>query len=193
MASWRPHWWTKSIQWGWFLFSISPLAHLTKCILFAPRNFTLALFPVSLGTAVIPRRNGLNKAYAKFAGLRGRGTRCIMGDVQMANYKLPFVSRNFHSCWSRDWNRSLGRFQMTPHSPYCCPKTLKRRPCWSSKPMLRELNLFWYKTFSFVLMNLHSFWPPKGKPSIYFDSIFISGAIFFLFVLGHGNQMVLYD
>ena len=59
--------------------------------------------------------------------------------------------------------------------------------------MLRELNLFLYKTFSFVLMNLHSFWPPKGKPSIYFDSIFISGAIFFLFVLGHGNQMVLYD
>ena len=43
----------------------TPLTHLPKCILFAPQNFAQALFSISLGTAVIPRRNE-KKCYAKF-------------------------------------------------------------------------------------------------------------------------------
>ena len=38
-----------------------------SCTLFAPQNFAQALFSKSIGTAVIPRRNG-KQSYANFWG-----------------------------------------------------------------------------------------------------------------------------
>ena len=52
----------------WFNFVHAPLAHLPYCTLFAPQNFAQALFSISLGIAVIPRRNEMKKkkkGYAK--------------------------------------------------------------------------------------------------------------------------------
>ena len=50
--------------------------------------------------------------------------------------------------------------------PYWCSKTMKRRPCWCSKPILWELNSFVMWTLSFVSINLHRCWPPECKGSI---------------------------
>ena len=37
---------------------------------------------------------------------------------------------------------SMECFHMTSRPPYWCPKTMKRRPCWSPKPIFWELELF---------------------------------------------------
>ena len=42
-------------------------------------------------------------------------------------------------------------------------KTMKRRPCWCPKPILRELNSFLMQTLSFVPINLHRYWPRGWK------------------------------
>ena len=63
------------------ILTYSSHAHLPKCTLFAPQNFAEALFLISVGTAVIPRRNENQKIMQNFGGQ----TRCIMGDVQVAN------------------------------------------------------------------------------------------------------------
>jgi len=46
--------------------------------LFAPQNFALALFSVSLGTAVIPRRNG-KQSLCKICGVGGKGNKVYYG------------------------------------------------------------------------------------------------------------------
>ena len=62
----------------------SSLAHLPKCTLFVSQNFAQVLFSISLGTAVIPKRNEKQRLCKLFFFLRGQ-TRSTMGDVQMAN------------------------------------------------------------------------------------------------------------
>ena len=57
-------------------------------------------------------------------------------------------------------------FHMTSRRSYWCPKTMKRRPCWCSKPVLWELNSFLMQTLSFVPINLHRCWPREWKHSI---------------------------
>ena len=57
-------------------------------------------------------------------------------------------------------------FHMTSWWPYWCPRTMKRRPCWCSKPVLWELNSFLMQTCSFVPINLHKCWPREWKHSI---------------------------
>ena len=43
---------------------------------------------------------------------------------------------------SRDLQRLEVRGKRGSKTLYCCPKTVKRRPCWCPKPILWELNLF---------------------------------------------------
>ena len=69
------------------ILTYSSHAHLPKCTLFAPQNFAEALFLISVGTAVIPRRNENQKIMQNFGGQ----TRCIMGDVQVANCFLFLI------------------------------------------------------------------------------------------------------
>ena len=52
---------------------------------------------------------------------------------------------------------------MTSRRPYWFSKTIKRRPCWCAKPVLRELNSFLMKTLSFVPINLHRHRPREWK------------------------------
>ena len=53
---------------------------------------------------------------------------------------------------------------MTSRRPYGCLKTMKRRPCWCTKPILSELNSFLLQTLSFVPINLPSrYWPREWK------------------------------
>ena len=63
---------------------------------------------------------------------------------------------------------------MTSRRPYCCSKTIKRRPCWCPKPVLWELNSFLMQTLSFVPINLHRCWPREWKHSIVkqYNSVF---------------------
>ena len=68
----------------WFNFVHAPLAHLPYCTLFAQQNFAQALFSISLGIAVIPRRNEMKKKKKKVIQKFGRQIRCFMGDVQVA-------------------------------------------------------------------------------------------------------------
>ena len=51
----------------------SPLAHIPKCTLFAAQNFAKALFSISLGTAVTPRRNEKQRLCIFFGGGGGGG------------------------------------------------------------------------------------------------------------------------
>ena len=56
-----------------------------SCTLFAPQNFAQALFSISIGTAVIPRRNGKQRLFKIWgAGGGGEQIRYFMGDVQVA-------------------------------------------------------------------------------------------------------------
>ena len=56
-----------------------------SCTLFAPQNFAQALFSISIGTAVIPRRNGKQMLFKNLGGGGGGGTnkvhygRCVSG------------------------------------------------------------------------------------------------------------------
>ena len=44
-----------------------------------------------------------------------------------------------------------------------CPKTMKWRSCWCSKPILWEVNSFLMLTLSFVLINLRGCGPREWK------------------------------
>ena len=46
-------------------------------------------------------------------------------------------------------------FFMTSRPPYCCPKTMKRPPCWCLKPILWELNPFILLKLIFAPINLY--------------------------------------
>ena len=54
-------------------FLYSPLMHLV-----CPQNFAFALFPISLGTAVIPRRNR-KQSLCKICGVEGKGNKVYYG------------------------------------------------------------------------------------------------------------------
>ena len=54
-------------------------------------------------------------------------------------------------------------FHLTSWQPYWCPETMKRRPCWCTKPILWELNSFLMYTLSFVPINLNGCWPREWK------------------------------
>ena len=66
---------------------------------------------ICLGTAVIPRRNEKTKVVHFFFGGGGWGqTRCIMGDVQMANFNFIFnVEKRSKIKTSRRFMESLSR------------------------------------------------------------------------------------
>ena len=64
----------------------------------------------------------------------------------------------------RTW--TIECFHMTSRRPYWCPKTMKRRRSWCSKPVLWALNSFLMQTLSFVPLNLHRWWPREWKRSI---------------------------
>ena len=42
----------------------------------------------------------------------------------------------------RSWTKQIERFNMTSRPPYWCLITMKRQPCWCSKPVLWELKIF---------------------------------------------------
>ena len=60
--------------------------------------------------------------------------------VQQPPPYLSTVFQNPLQCISK--HALIGRFHMTSLPPYGCTKTIKRRPCWCSKPILLVLNLF---------------------------------------------------
>ena len=62
---------------------------------------------------------------------------------------------------------SIEHFHMTSRRPYWCSKTIKRRPCWSTKQILWELNSFLMSTLHFVSINLHRCWSRDWKRSIH--------------------------
>ena len=63
----------------------SPIMHLV-----CPPNFAKALFSISLGNALIPRRNQKqHRVMHFFAGVQEGQPRCIMGDVQMSSCLVP--------------------------------------------------------------------------------------------------------
>ena len=90
--------------------------------------------------------------------------------------QLPFQGRTcgYFSLWtyhlSLPWGyhtaRCIKRLHMTSRLSYWCSKTIKRRPCSFSNPILWELNSFLMRTLSFViLMNLLRWWPSDWKRS----------------------------
>ena len=58
----------------------------------------------------------------------------------------------------RNKKKSIERFYMSSWWPYWCFKTMKRLPCWCSKPILWELNSFLMQTLSNVPINFHRCW-----------------------------------
>ena len=59
--------------------------------------------------------------------------------------------------------KAIECFHMTSWRPYWCPKTMKRRPCWSPRLILWELNSFLMQTLSFVPIKLRWCWPREWK------------------------------
>ena len=66
---------------------------------------------------------------------------------------------------TRSVQRTIERFHMTSRRPYRCSETIKRRPCWCSKPILWELICF-LMSLSFVPINLHRYYSREWKRSI---------------------------
>ena len=64
-------------------------------------------------------------------------------------------------------------FHMTSRRPYWCPKTMKRRPCWSSKPVLWELSSFLMQTLSFVSINLLRYCMATWVKTLYTGQLFV--------------------
>jgi len=75
--------------------------------------------------------------------------------IEKLKWKAVDIKITFEEC-----------FHMRSWRPYWCLKTMKRQPCWCSKPILWELNSFLMQTLSFVPMNLWRFWPCEWKHSI---------------------------
>ena len=81
--------------------------------------------------------------------------------TQIHRVELKTLYINFDSPLKKRFLRFISRkrltiecFHMTSRRPYCCPKTMKRQPCWCPKPILWELNSFLMQTLSFVSINL---------------------------------------
>ena len=84
---------------------------------------------------------------------------CITGDFRSAPYFYYADMFRLNSYKAIGEMLEIARFHMTSLRPYCCSKTIKRRPCWCSKPILWELNSFLMLILSFVPINLHRRWP----------------------------------
>ena len=67
---------------------------------------------------------------------------------------------------TRSVQRTIERFHMTSRRPYRCSETIKRRPCWCSKPNPVGVDLFSYVTLSLVPINLHRCYSREWKRSI---------------------------
>ena len=66
---------------------------------------------------------------------------------------------------SKEKGKHIVHFHMTSRRPYWCFKTMKRRPCWSPRQILWELNTFLMQTLYFVSINLHRCWSREWKRS----------------------------
>ena len=87
-------------------------------------------------------------------------------DVSFNNPNLIYLPTEPHqNLPNRSVQRTIERFHMTSRRPYRCSETIKRRPCWCSKPILWELISF-LMSLSFVPINLHRYYSRKWKRSI---------------------------
>ena len=87
-------------------------------------------------------------------------------DVSFNNPNLIYLPTEPHQILpTRSVQRTIERFQMTSRQPYRCSETIKRRPCWCSKPILWELICF-LMSLSFVPINLHRYYSREWKRSI---------------------------
>ena len=90
----------------------------------------------------------------KYPGFRNFWLKMKNGSVCHRMLTCPYYNNGIvHPC------KSLEHFNMTSRSPYWCTKTIKRWPCWCSKPILWGLNIFLMWKRSFVAINLHRCWP----------------------------------
>ena len=78
--------------------------------------------------------------------------RCITWDFRSAPYFYYADMFRIISYKAIGKMLEIARFHMTSRRPYCCSKTIKRRPFWYSKLILWELNCFLLLTLSFVLI-----------------------------------------
>ena len=87
-------------------------------------------------------------------------------DVSFNNPNLIYLPTEPHRILpTRSVQRTIERFHMTSRRPYRCSETIKRRPCWCSKPILWELISF-LTSLSFVPINLHRCYSREWKRSI---------------------------
>ena len=87
-------------------------------------------------------------------------------DVSFNNPNLIYLPTEPHQILpTRSVQRTIERFHMTSRRPYRCSETIKRRPCWCSKPILWELICF-LMSLSFVPINLHRYYSREWKRSI---------------------------
>ena len=82
-------------------------------------------------------------------GAQHRPETCtLMSILYHFNFLASSVERfkiYFFIVWQ--WKHSTERFYMKSSPPYWYLKTMKRRPCWCSKPVLWELNHFLTKMY----------------------------------------------
>ena len=87
-------------------------------------------------------------------------------DVSFNNPNLIYLPTEPHQILpTRSVQRTIERFHMTSRRPYRCSETIKRRPCWCSKPILWELICF-LMSLSFVPINLHRCYSREWERSI---------------------------
>ena len=80
--------------------------------------------------------------------------------------------------------KAIECFHMTSWRPHWCPKTMKRRPCWSPRLILWELNSFLMQTLSFVPVNcVDAGHVSENAPQVYWATLQICTCItLFLFI-----------
>ena len=61
------------------------------------------------------------------------------------------------TAWLHDRMDGMRMMSWQPYS-----KTIRRRPCWCTKPIVWEFNSFLMWTLSFVPINLHGYWTRSG-------------------------------
>ena len=74
--------------------------------------------------------------------------------------------RGGHIGVPKQWNGGHVGVQNNETAAMLVSKTMKRRPCWCPKQVLRDLNSLLMQMLSFVPINLHRCWPREWKHSI---------------------------
>ena len=122
-------------------------------VLYKPFNQTSVSEVVTLTNAnvssVIIRALEPYKTYSvTVAGktIAGLGRRSLPETLQPTNYTSKYHCRNFS-------NRAFSN-DITSAMPYWCTKTMKRWPCWCSKPIPWELEVFSYVKMEVLTFGL---------------------------------------